>query len=160
MSIQLKNEYDSLFVEVVEYTVKTGHVSITEIYNKFKVGYARAGRIIDQMTEANIIPKYEVGKLCKALITKEEWEEFKKNNNLNIENKEELKQERKEKILNTTKIILIVLWNILKWTLLIGITIIVTIFSVLVGSSKTAGLSGERKRGRKKSVPWTAPKMW
>lgn len=160
MSIQLKNEYDPLFMEVVEYTVKTEYISITEIYNKFKVGYARAGRIIDQMTDAGIIPKYEMGKPCKALITKEEWEEFKKNNNLNIENKEKLKQEQKEKILNTIKIILIVLWNILKWTLLIGFTIIITIWCVLVGSSKTAGLSGERKRGRKKSVPWTTPKMW
>lgn len=73
---------------------------------------------------------------------------------------DDIKQQRKEKILNVIKIILIVLWNILKWTLLIGITIIVTIFSVLVGSSKTAGLSGERKRGRKKSVPWTTPKWW
>lgn len=160
MSLQLKNEYDPLFMEVVEYTVKTGYISITEIYNKFKVGYARASRIIDQITDAGIISKYELGKPCKALITKEEWKEFKKNNNLNIENKEELKQEQKEKILNITKIILIVLWNILKWTVFIGFTIVITIWCVLVGSSKTAGMNNSHKRGRKKSVPWTTPKMW
>lgn len=83
---------------------------------------------------------------------------FKDNNKQEMQNN--IKQQRKEKILNIIKIILIVLWNILKWTVLIGITIVVTVFSVLVGSSKTAGLSGERKRGRKKSVPWTTPKMW
>lgn len=152
MSIQFKNEYDPLFMEVVEYTIKTGYISITEIYNKFKVGYARASRIIDQMTDAGIIPKYEMNKPCKALVTREEWEEFKKNNNLNVGNKEELKQKRKEKILNTTKIILIVLWNILKWTLLIGVTLIVGLFSILLGIAPKAGMNGaiQRKNYNKK----------
>lgn len=63
----------------------------------------------------------------------------KKPNNIKI------KDEQKEKILNTTKIILIVLWNILKWTLIISITLIVGLFSILSGTKLYSGAIQKRK---------------
>ena len=46
------------------------------IQRKFKVGYTRAGRIVDQMEERGIISGHEGSKPRQALISKEEWEEM------------------------------------------------------------------------------------
>ena len=54
-----------------------GTASTSYIQRKFKVGYARAGRIIDQMEQRGIISGYEGSKPRRVLITKEQWEEQK-----------------------------------------------------------------------------------
>ena len=41
------------------------------------MGYARAGRIIDQMEARGIISGYEGSKPRKVLVTKEQWQETK-----------------------------------------------------------------------------------
>ena len=47
------------------------------IQRKFNVGYARAGRIIDQMEERGIISGYQGSKPRQVLMSKERWEELK-----------------------------------------------------------------------------------
>jgi hypothetical protein len=47
------------------------------VQRRFKVGYARAGRIIDQMAEKGIISGYEGSKPRRVLITREMWNEMR-----------------------------------------------------------------------------------
>lgn len=71
------NENDPLLAEAIEVVVETGQASTSFIQRKFKVGYARAGRIIDQMEERGIISGYKGSKPREVLMTKERWEELK-----------------------------------------------------------------------------------
>jgi S-DNA-T family DNA segregation ATPase FtsK/SpoIIIE len=64
-------------MDAIETVVETGQASTSFIQRKFKVGYARAGRIIDQMEQRGIISGYEGSKPRRVLISKEQWEEQK-----------------------------------------------------------------------------------
>ncbi len=68
---------DELLNQAIEAVIDCGQASVSFIQRKFKVGYARAGRIIDQMAERNIISGYEGSKPRRVLITRERWEEMK-----------------------------------------------------------------------------------
>ncbi len=68
---------DELLPQAIEAVIDCGQASVSFIQRKFKVGYARAGRIIDQMAERNIISGYEGSKPRRVLITRERWEEMK-----------------------------------------------------------------------------------
>jgi len=72
-----ENDYDEFLFDAIELAVQMGNASASMLQRKFKVGYARAGRIIDQMEERGIISGYEGSKPRKTLITKEEWENMK-----------------------------------------------------------------------------------
>ncbi len=52
-------DLDELFDEVVELVVSTNKASASMIQRKFKVGYNRAGRIVDQLEEQGVIRKPE-----------------------------------------------------------------------------------------------------
>ncbi len=68
---------DPLLNEAIETVVETGQASTSFIQRRFKVGYARAGRIIDQMEERGIISGYQGSKPREVLMSKERWEELK-----------------------------------------------------------------------------------
>ena len=70
------NEADPLLNEAIETVIETGQASTSFIQRKFKVGYARAGRIIDQMEERGIISGYQGSKPREVLMTKERWIEL------------------------------------------------------------------------------------
>ena len=61
----------------IETVIETGQASTSFIQRRFKVGYARAGRIIDQMEERGIISGYQGSKPREVLMSKEKWEELK-----------------------------------------------------------------------------------
>lgn len=67
-----EEDRDPLFKEAVELVVNDEQASISYIQRKLKVGYSRAGRIIDQMEEMGIIGPHEGSKPRKLLKTKEE----------------------------------------------------------------------------------------
>ncbi|MBQ3409500.1 MAG: DNA translocase FtsK [Clostridia bacterium] len=71
------NTCDPFLNEAIETVVETGQASTSFIQRKFKVGYARAGRIIDQMEERGIISGYQGSKPREVLMSKERWEELK-----------------------------------------------------------------------------------
>ncbi|HHY65245.1 MAG TPA: DNA translocase FtsK [Clostridiaceae bacterium] len=71
------SDRDELLDQAIEAVIECGQASVSFIQRRFKVGYARAGRIIDQMAERNIISGYEGSKPRRVLITKERWEEMK-----------------------------------------------------------------------------------
>ena len=72
---------DPLLMEAIDVVVETGQASTSFIQRRFKVGYARAGRIIDQMEERGIISGFQGSKPREVLMTKERWEELKMSGN-------------------------------------------------------------------------------
>lgn len=68
---------DEFLEQALEMVVSDGQASASYIQRKFKVGYARAARIIDQLEERGIVGPHEGSKPRKVLITKEELEEMK-----------------------------------------------------------------------------------
>ncbi len=68
---------DPLLMEAIDVVVETRQASTSFIQRRFKVGYARAGRIIDQMEERGIISGFQGSKPREVLMPKERWEELK-----------------------------------------------------------------------------------
>lgn len=74
----IENEEDDPFLmEAIDVVVETGQASTSFIQRKFKVGYARAGRIIDQLENRGIISGYSGCEPRSVLITKEKLKEIK-----------------------------------------------------------------------------------
>ena len=71
------DENDPLLDEAIKTVIETQQASTSFIQRRFKVGYARAGRIIDQMEERGVISGYQGSKPREVLMTKERWEELK-----------------------------------------------------------------------------------
>ena len=71
------DDTDPLLMEAIEVVVDTKQASTSFIQRRFKVGYARAGRIIDQMEERGIISGFQGSKPREVLMPKERWEELK-----------------------------------------------------------------------------------
>ena len=71
------DDTDPLLMEAIEVVVETGQASTSFIQRRFKVGYARAGRIIDQMEERGIISGFQGSKPREVLMSKERWQELK-----------------------------------------------------------------------------------
>ncbi len=71
------DDADEFLNEAIETVIEVGQASTSFIQRKFKVGYARAGRIIDQMEARGIISGPNGSKPREILITKERWEELK-----------------------------------------------------------------------------------
>ena len=72
-----EDEKDPFLVDAIESVIETGQALTSFIQRRFKVGYARAGRIIDQMEERGIISGYQGIKPREVLITLEEWNRLK-----------------------------------------------------------------------------------
>ncbi len=68
----------SLFEQAVEYAIADGQISTSTLQRRLKIGYARAGRLTDEMEERGIVAAKDGSKPRKCLITREEWEEMKK----------------------------------------------------------------------------------
>ena len=71
------DETDPLLMEAIDEVVQSGQASTSYIQRKFKVGYARAGRIIDQMEERGIISGYQGSKPRQVLMTLERLQELR-----------------------------------------------------------------------------------
>ena len=80
------DDTDPLLMEAIEVVVETGQASTSFIQRRFKVGYARAGRIIDQMEERGIISRFQGSKPREVLMSKERWQELKTTSYTQTEN--------------------------------------------------------------------------
>ena len=74
---QADDDTDPFLMDAIDTVVETGQASTSFIQRKFKVGYARAGRIIDQMEERGIISGYQGSKPREVLMTRERLAELK-----------------------------------------------------------------------------------
>ena len=65
------DDTDPFLMDAIQTVVETGQASTSFIQRRFKVGYARAGRIIDQMEERGVISGYQGSKPREVLMTLE-----------------------------------------------------------------------------------------
>ena len=72
-----EDDTDPFLDEAISTVVETGQASTSFIQRRFKVGYARAGRIIDQMEEKGVISGYQGSKPREVLWTLEKLAEMK-----------------------------------------------------------------------------------
>nr|DAP30321.1 MAG TPA: DNA TRANSLOCASE FTSK [Bacteriophage sp.] len=86
-----EEDFDLFLMDAIEYAMKEGEISASMIQRKFKLGYARAGKIIDQMEAKGIISGYEGSKPRRVLLN---------NNNTNIieTNKEDINVQEMDNI--------------------------------------------------------------
>jgi S-DNA-T family DNA segregation ATPase FtsK/SpoIIIE len=64
---------DDLLRQAIELAIDAGQISASMLQRRFRVGYARAGRLIDEMEQRGIISGFEGSKPRTALIGKEEF---------------------------------------------------------------------------------------
>jgi len=74
------NEVDEYLAQAVDIIIEAGSASVSYIQRKFKVGYSRAARIIDQMEERGIVGPFEGNKPRQVMISREEWAEMQMQN--------------------------------------------------------------------------------
>lgn len=74
---------DEFLTQAIEFVVDAGEASTSSIQRKFKVGYSRAGRIVDQMEERGIIGPKVGSKPREVLITKQQFYEMFMNEDYN-----------------------------------------------------------------------------
>jgi len=74
------SDADDLLPQAIEIVVEIGQASASLLQRKLKVGYSRAGRLIDQLEERGIIGPHEGSKPRKVLMSRNEFQEMMVNN--------------------------------------------------------------------------------
>lgn len=72
----LSSEYDDRLPEAVEIVVEAGQASVSMLQRRMRVGYARAGRLIDEMEQRGIVSEADGAKPRSVLITREQMNEL------------------------------------------------------------------------------------
>ena len=67
-------QMDDLFDMALEYVIERGQASISMLQRNFKIGFNRAGKIIEDMVQKGYVSPYDGSKVRKVLITKEEYD--------------------------------------------------------------------------------------
>ncbi|WP_245807708.1 DNA translocase FtsK [Halobacillus massiliensis] len=75
--VATEEETDALFEEAVEFVLEHNGASASLLQRRFKVGYNRAARLIDQMAEYGIISESKGSKPRDILLTRQQVEEMK-----------------------------------------------------------------------------------
>jgi len=70
-------DYDDMLPKAIDLIMELGQASTSMIQRKLSVGYARAGRIMDQMEERGIVGPSEGSKPRQILLTQEQYLELK-----------------------------------------------------------------------------------
>ena len=66
---------DELLPAAIEIVFETGQASVSMLQRRLKLGYSRAGRLMDQMEACGIVGPFEGSKPRQLLMTQEEWQE-------------------------------------------------------------------------------------
>jgi len=117
-TIESITEVDPLFNDVVKYVIETGKVSATYIQRRFKLGYARSARLLDELEENGIVGPVN-GAKPREILTKNMNELDKETLEKNI-----AKTKRKEQIEEITKWI----YRFLKIILITGLLYLIYTF--------------------------------
>ncbi len=64
---------DELLMEAIEMAVEDEQISTSLLQRRFRIGYARAGRLVDEMEKRGIVSASEGSKPRKCLITREQY---------------------------------------------------------------------------------------
>ena len=69
-------EADALFAEAIDLVVRTGQASISLLQRRFRIGYTRAARLIDDLERRGIVGPFEGSKPREVLVTQEQAEQI------------------------------------------------------------------------------------
>ena len=69
------SEHDPMIEEAIKCVVEAGQASTSMLQRRFRVGYARAGRLIDEMEQMGIVGPHEGSKPRQVLMTYQQWSE-------------------------------------------------------------------------------------
>ena len=72
--IKTADEADELFGEAIDLVVKTGQASISLLQRRFRIGYTRAARLIDDLELKGVVGPFEGSKPREVLISDEQAE--------------------------------------------------------------------------------------
>ncbi len=67
---------DPLLAEAIEMAIMDGQTSISMLQRRLRIGYARAGRLIDEMTRRGVISSAAGAKPRQVLISREQFEQM------------------------------------------------------------------------------------
>ncbi len=70
---------DEMLPQAIEVVVEAGMASTSLLQRRLRLGYARAGRIIDEMEQRGIVGPHEGSKPRQVLITRQQWMEMNMN---------------------------------------------------------------------------------
>ncbi|MBQ4617169.1 MAG: DNA translocase FtsK 4TM domain-containing protein [Clostridia bacterium] len=70
---------DEMLPQAIEAVVEAGQASTSLLQRRLRVGYARAGRLIDEMEQRGIIGPHEGSKPRQVLISRQQWLEMQTN---------------------------------------------------------------------------------
>lgn len=79
-SDDIDGDLDPMMEEAIRCVVEAGQASTSMLQRRFRLGYARAGRLIDEMEQMGIVGPHEGAKPRKVLMTYQQWME----RNMNI----------------------------------------------------------------------------
>jgi S-DNA-T family DNA segregation ATPase FtsK/SpoIIIE len=71
-NIKEEEKNDPLLPEAVELILQTGHASISLLQRRFRVGYTRAARLVDDLERLGVVGKFEGSKPRKVLMNMEQ----------------------------------------------------------------------------------------
>ena len=74
-----EGEGDDMLPQAIEVVVEAGMASTSLLQRRLRLGYARAGRIIDEMERRGIVGPHEGSKPRQVLITRQQWLEMNLN---------------------------------------------------------------------------------
>jgi DNA segregation ATPase FtsK/SpoIIIE-like protein len=74
-------EGDDLLRQAVELAIDSGQISASMLQRRFRVGYARAGRLLDEMEKRKLISGFEGSKPRQVLVGREEYDRIFGNSN-------------------------------------------------------------------------------
>lgn len=74
ITTEKNDDTDELLSEAIEFVVRNGQGSASMLQRKFKIGFNRAARLIDDMEERGIVGPSEGSKPRKVLISQEEFD--------------------------------------------------------------------------------------
>ena len=76
------SEIDEYFVDAARFIIEKDKASIGMLQRAFRIGFNRAGRIMDQLYEAGIVGSDEGTKPRKVLMTEEQFEQYLEESNI------------------------------------------------------------------------------
>jgi S-DNA-T family DNA segregation ATPase FtsK/SpoIIIE len=74
--LEMNEERDALFEEAVRIVARHQQGSVSLLQRKLKIGYSRAGRLLDQLEQAGIVGPFEGSKAREVLIDPQDVDSF------------------------------------------------------------------------------------
>ncbi len=72
-----KDDLDELFADALELVVDKERASASMLQRYFRIGFNRAARLLDQLTEAGYVGEEQGSKPREVLLTRREWQQLK-----------------------------------------------------------------------------------